>query len=90
MHKLRSGRRGPVAITQKADRGGVSEMPVNTTARTRPSPRFPEPEEPLPHDVFGVIVSALADALVLDYQQAGEAIADAPRQAAQETGKQSA
>ena len=73
---LPTGGRQAGADTRSADRG---EMPVSTQALTRPSPRVPEPNAPLPHDVFEVIVTALADALVLDYQHDRDAMVDSPR-----------
>ncbi len=45
---------------------------------------------PLPHDVFEVLVHALADALVLDYRQDAERRVDSPRETEHEARKQSA
>ena len=66
------------AGTRSAD-GDVSEMAVSTKAPTRPRPRHTEPAPPLPNDVFEILVNALADALVLDYQHDTDAMVDSPR-----------
>ena len=87
---LKGGRRGPVASAQRAKRGGVTEVPVNSKAPTCPSPRSPEPEEPLPHDVFETLVNALADALVLDYQHDRDAMVDSPRRKGRDPEKRGA
>ncbi len=54
-------------------------MPVSTKAPTRPRPRHTEPAPPLPNDVFEILVNALADALVLDYQHDTDTMVDSPR-----------
>ncbi len=57
----------------------VSKMLGRTRAWTPPEPRTPEPGAPLPNDVFEILVNALADALVLDYQHDRDAMVDSPR-----------
>ena len=53
----------------------MSEL-VHPRARRRPEPSVPESVPPLPSDVFEIIVNALADALVLDYQQETDAVVE--------------
>jgi hypothetical protein len=55
----------------------VTELVVPTSAR--PEPASAEAGTPLPHDVFEIFVNALADALVLDYQQDMDAMVGSPQ-----------
>ena len=45
---------------------------------------------PLPSDVFEILVNALADALVLDYQHDRDAMVDSPRRKGRDAEKRGA
>ena len=75
-------------MTPREARGAIVQQDAHA-AQTVDAPGATSVEA-LPHDVFEALVTALADALVLDYRQAVEARVAFPRAQEQEAQTQSA